>query len=136
MAEETSSVLAGPPIAPYLFAFNLAVSSLIASSPSFLWRLNGTMACLLLCLPPYLNASTGDQQTEYSIGCMLLIQAFTAIYLLWLSDPLRDFRHDRDPISPNEMPFLRRWYLVLCIMNSPRAVGWTCQVCSNACWDA
>lgn len=133
MPEDTSGVLVGPPIALSILAFNLAVSSLLASSPSFLWRLGGTVACLALCLSPYLGAGAEDHQSEYSIGCMLLIQAFTAIYLLWLSDPLRDFRCERDPIPPNDMSFHRRWYWAMCIMSNPRAVGWTCQVCSNAC---
>ena len=131
MSEGTYGVLAGPPVAPCILAFNLAVSSLVASSPSFLWRLCGTLTCLALCLSPYLNSGAGDHQSEYSIGCMLLIQAFTAIYLLWLSYPLRDFRYERDAVAPNEMSFLRRWYWALCIMNNPRAVGWTCQVCTG-----
>ena len=132
MAEGTSGLLTAPPVGPSIFVFNLAVSSLVASSPSLLWRLCGTVACLALCLSPYLDAGAGDHQSEYSIGCVLLIQAFTAIYLLWLSHPLRDFRYERDAIAPSQMPFFRRWYWALCIMNNPRAIGWTCQVWVNA----
>ena len=131
MAEGTSNVPTWSPVAPTILAFNLAVSLLVASSPSILWRLGGTIACLALCLSPFLNAGAGDHQSEYSIGCMLLIQASTAIYLLCLSHPLRDFRYERDTVAPSQMSFLRRWYWALCIMNNPRAVGWTCQVCTG-----
>ena len=116
------------PVAPLLLTYNLAVSSLLVSSPPLLLRLGGTIVCLALCLAPYLDAGIGDSQRNYSTGCTLMIQAFTGIYLLWMSDPVRDFRHEREYTAPDELPFLRRLYWGLCLMSNPRGVGWTCQV--------
>ncbi|KZT69927.1 hypothetical protein DAEQUDRAFT_231740 [Daedalea quercina L-15889] len=128
MAQSTPHDHARFPVLPLLLTYNLALASLLISSPPFLWRLGGTIVCLALCLAPYLDAGVGDNQRNYSTGCTLMIQAFTGIYLLWMSDPVHDFRHEREYTAPDELPFLRRLYWGLSIMNNPRGVGWTCQV--------
>ncbi|KAH9922491.1 membrane bound O-acyl transferase family-domain-containing protein [Fomitopsis serialis] len=87
--------------------------------------------CRMFCaLGRCIYGGSGESlsQSDYPTGCILMIQAFTAVYLLWMTDPARDFRHERDYAAPEELSFLRRVYWALCIMNNPRGVGWTCQV--------
>ncbi|TFY67107.1 hypothetical protein EVJ58_g1852 [Rhodofomes roseus] len=123
MVMNTTDDNATAPVVPLLVASNLVVASLLVSSLPFLWRLGGTVLCCAIWLAAYCGGS-GD----YPTGCVLTIQACTALYLLWMTNPIRDFRHERDYTAPDELPFLRRVHWALCIMNNPRGVGWNYQV--------
>ena len=50
------------------------------------------------------------------------------VSLTWLTDPIHDFRHERDHVAPKELPFVRRVWWALCLLNSPRGIGWSYKV--------
>ncbi|TFY61676.1 hypothetical protein EVJ58_g4371 [Rhodofomes roseus] len=60
-----------------------------------------------------------------------MIQAFSIFLLNWLTNPVHEFRHERDYVAPEELPFLRRMWWTLCVINSPRGVGWSYEVANT-----
>lgn len=115
------------PILPFFMMFQLAHACLIAVSPRRAGRLLGTVALYSLVLLAY-RCTTGDNQHDYYMGNSLMTQALPVILLNWLADPIHDFRHERDPCAPAEIPFPRRVWWALCMLNSPRGVGWSYEV--------
>ncbi|KZT63295.1 hypothetical protein DAEQUDRAFT_641339, partial [Daedalea quercina L-15889] len=115
------------PVLPFFLVCQLAHACLIALSPRVPGRIVGTAALYALIASAY-QRTTGDAQRNYSIGNSIMSQAFTIFVLSWLNDPVHEFRHERDYSSPAELPFLRRVWWALCIINSPRGVGWSNQV--------
>ncbi|THH16553.1 hypothetical protein EW146_g4107 [Bondarzewia mesenterica] len=96
---------------------------LIATKPSELFRFLG------FCLYTYFNVrgmyfTTGDPLQDYSIGSAFGAQIFIAIYLLWLTSPIDEFRHERDTVPPRELPLWRRLYWAFTVCRNVRGVGW------------
>ncbi|PCH37570.1 hypothetical protein WOLCODRAFT_146721 [Wolfiporia cocos MD-104 SS10] len=50
------------------------------------------------------------------------------VHLVWFTDPLTEFRHERDMVHPLALPFYRRVFWAQCLLFDLRGVGWNCQV--------
>ncbi|OCH85651.1 hypothetical protein OBBRIDRAFT_807362 [Obba rivulosa] len=87
-----------------------------------------------------LGATTRDGLQDYSMGSMFMGQLLTATYLIFLADPLRNFRYRNDATEPVVMPFYKRVHWALCINHAPRGIGWNWQVANvpppprGPCW--
>jgi len=120
-------------ILPTLLLQNVFIAALIAFRPPSSVRFIAFIAysyavgLILMC-------TTGNLQRNYSTGCTFMGQFFTAFHLIWLTDPLKDIRHERDTVTPAELPFWRRMYWALCLIHSPRGVGWSYQVSNCLCF--
>ncbi|KAG6835667.1 hypothetical protein H0H93_015926 [Arthromyces matolae] len=75
-----------------------------------------------------LQYTTGDKLQDYSMGSTIGGQFFTALHLLLLVDPIKQYRHVRDTDDPRTRPLLKRVYWTGCIIHSPRGIGWNYQV--------
>ena len=115
------------PILPFFLTFQLAHACLIALSPQHVKRLLGSLALAVLVVLAY-RCTTGDVQHDYYMGNSLMTQALPVILLNWLTNPIHDFRHERDPSAPVALSFPRRVWWALCVLNSPRGVGWSYEV--------
>ena len=115
------------PILPFFLTFQLTHACLIALSPRRPGRLFGTLALVALVVLAY-RCTTGDVQHDCYMGNSLMTQALPVLLLNWLTDPVHDFRHERDPCAPAALSFPRRVWWALCVLNSPRGVGWSYEV--------
>ncbi|PCH37582.1 hypothetical protein WOLCODRAFT_140945 [Wolfiporia cocos MD-104 SS10] len=57
-----------------------------------------------------------------------MYQCLTTFSMLWMVDPLTEYRHERDVVHPLTLSFMRRAYWVQSSMLSCRGVGWNFQV--------
>ncbi|TFK46787.1 hypothetical protein OE88DRAFT_861116 [Heliocybe sulcata] len=80
-----------------------------------------------------LALTTGEPHRDFSTGTALASNIATAIHLLYLSDPVHQFRHEKDTMDPAALPMLKRWYWVLCLLHSPRGIGWSYRVAHTPC---
>ncbi|KZT63106.1 hypothetical protein DAEQUDRAFT_229749 [Daedalea quercina L-15889] len=112
---------------PLLLVIHIGHACLIALSPRRSGRIIGTIALYSLIACAYLT-STGNAQGDNSIGIYIANQAFIIVLLNWLTDPIHDFRHERDYSSPAGLPFLHRVWWAMCVIDSPRGVGWSYKV--------
>ena len=115
------------PALPFYFGVQLANACLIALSPRGLVRVVGNAALLCLIIS-VLGLTTGRADRDYVVGCIFAGQAFNMFLFTWLTDPIHDFRHERDHVAPKELPFARRVWWALCLLNSPRGIGWSYKV--------
>lgn len=115
------------PIFPYFACFQAGVACLLALSPPRPGKLAGCAALTSFVSLAYL-CSTGDAARNYGVGNLMMIQAVTAYLLLWLVNPLYDYRHESDYTHPTKYSFVRRFWWMLSIINNPRGVGWSYEV--------
>ena len=115
------------PTLPLYFSVQLANACLIALSPRALGRVVGNVALLGIIIFS-LRLTTGQVELNYFVGCMFAEQAFSMFLFTWLTDPIHDFRHERDHVAPKELRFVRRVWWALCLLNSPRGIGWSYKV--------
>ena len=109
---------------PFLLAIQLTHAGLLALHLRRPIRL--LFSALLLSLVAFVfGCTTGSVQRDYYIGSLLMTQVFSVILFNWMSDPFHDFHHERDHCAPTSLPFLRRVSWALCVLNSPRGVGWS-----------
>ncbi|THH16561.1 hypothetical protein EW146_g4108 [Bondarzewia mesenterica] len=106
---------------------DVILSLLVATKPPVLVRFLG------YCLHAYISVrgvsyTTGDPLLDYTFGTALGAQIFIGIYLLWLTSPVDEFRHERDVLPPREMSLWRRLYWASTACLSSRGVGWNFQV--------
>ncbi|KAK0463766.1 membrane bound O-acyl transferase family-domain-containing protein, partial [Desarmillaria tabescens] len=80
----------------------------------------------LLCYKG-LQYTTGDKLQNYSMGSTIGGQFFTALHLLLIVEPIRQYRHLTDIDDPRTRPLLKRVYWAGCIIHSPRGIGWNYQ---------
>ena len=112
---------------PLYFSVQLANACLIALSPRALGRVVGNVALLGIIIFG-LRLTTGQVELNYLVGCMFAEQTFSMFLFTWLTDPIHDFRHECDHVAPKELPFVRRVWWALCLLNSPRGIGWSYKV--------
>jgi len=62
------------------------------------------------------------------LGGLFSGQLLTAVHLLWLHNPLSEFRHELDQVAPLSLPLWRRVYWAMCVNHSPRGFGWNYEV--------
>ncbi|PCH37569.1 hypothetical protein WOLCODRAFT_146720 [Wolfiporia cocos MD-104 SS10] len=115
------------PVLPALLVLNCIVATLIALRLRWWTRLAGFAVYTYLLYLAF-RCTAGDVWRDYVLGCHLMDQYFVAIQLLWLTDPMTELRHERDAVHPSTLPFARRFYWSLCVLNNRRGVGWNCQV--------
>ncbi|KAH9915716.1 membrane bound O-acyl transferase family-domain-containing protein [Fomitopsis serialis] len=118
------------PVLPFFLVSQLGHACLIAVSPRWPGRLVGTVALYTFIASAY-KFTTGDAQRDYSIGNTIAIQTFSILLLNWLTNPIHDFRHERDDSAPADLSFFRRVWWALCVINSPRGVGWSYEVANT-----
>jgi hypothetical protein len=111
----------------YLILPDIALCFLIAIYPSKTWRFSA-ISLLFYSNVKALSYTTGDGLQDYAFGSTLLTQLFTAIHLLWLTNPLVEFRHKNDVVPPSEQPWLKRLWWSFCVNHGPRGIGWNYQV--------
>ncbi|CCM06211.1 uncharacterized protein FIBRA_08455 [Fibroporia radiculosa] len=115
------------PMLPYLTLQHAFLAALIVLRPRWPFRL-GAFTAYGFSLMYALRCSTGNSFRDHTLGCILLGHFFTAIHLIWITNPIKEFMHERDRIAPERLPFDRRALWALCIFNNPRGVGWNYQL--------
>ncbi|KAF9456879.1 membrane bound O-acyl transferase family-domain-containing protein [Collybia nuda] len=114
------------PIFQYLILPDIALCCLILIYPSKLWRFSA-VAVFAYFNVKALSYTTGDGLQDYAFGCAVVAQLFTAIHLLCLTNPLRDFRHKHDVIPPSQQTLLKRLWWSFGVNHGPRGIGWNYQ---------
>jgi hypothetical protein len=71
---------------------------------------------------------TGDWFIDYVIGCTIASQATNGFYLVFLANPLDNFRHENDVVSPRKMPCFQRLSWAHRVVNGPIGIGWNYNV--------
>jgi len=115
----------------------LTLQILLSFDPSPPWNLFGAFAIALFCLliinPSVfvsLNIDTGVGYVDYLLGSIVMAYAVQSFYLLLLGRPLKNFKSVENK-NKNEKVHERWWKRILhlvCLMQSPRGVGWNHQV--------
>jgi hypothetical protein len=119
-----------PPLNEFLF---LQLPQLFSALTVAL-RLRTTWRLLVFLLTSYvylngIRFTTGNIDRDYILGIAFAWLIANALHVLLLSEPLDDFRHEKDTVSPREMSFFRRVYWALCLQNAFRGIGWNYKVC-------
>ncbi|KIM90059.1 hypothetical protein PILCRDRAFT_812871 [Piloderma croceum F 1598] len=107
----------------YLALPQLFLSLIIAIRPSAAWRL------LVFLLYIYVNMkaiafTSGDKDRDFLLGVSFGWLIANAMHLLFLSDPMNDFRHVNDVVPPRDLPLAHRAYWAFCLQNAMRGIGW------------
>ena len=110
-----------------LVLLDLLVSALIALRPTAFWRLTALAlhggASLYLIF-----ANEGTTSQDYFFRVNTATKIFIAFHLVYLSDPLVEYRHERDTVPPVKRSFLYRMYWATCVSLNNREIGLNCQV--------
>ncbi|KAF9067471.1 membrane bound O-acyl transferase family-domain-containing protein [Rhodocollybia butyracea] len=76
-----------------------------------------------------MSIHTGEMWSDYSNGSTLGGDLFKTLYMLFLVDPIKDWRHKSDGEKPiSERPWWQRIYWCVCAAMTARGVGWNYQV--------
>ncbi|KAH7870920.1 membrane bound O-acyl transferase family-domain-containing protein [Lentinula edodes] len=114
-------------IGPYLILPDLILAAILALGLKFQFRVLFFALFSYVCISGVL-CTTGDRMQDYSIGSTLGGQFFTAAHLLLFAEPLAHYRHCADKDDPRNKTLWRRMLWSLCIVHSPRGIGWNYQV--------
>lgn len=123
------------PVLPFFLVTNAMLSCLIAVWPRWPMRLATFILYISIGFHVVVFTTTGTILEDYSMGCTIFGQILTATYLLWLTNPLENFRHEQDAVAPASRPILRRVYSALCVLQNHRGVGWNYHVSFQAWVD-
>jgi hypothetical protein len=116
------------PLIRYILLSEVSIVCLLAYLPkAVIWRVVAFIGVAYFTVSAIMSR-TGDAMTDYSVGGSIGARAATNFYLVFLADPLDNFRHERDEMAPREMSFLRRIWWAFCVINGPRGVGWNYSV--------
>lgn len=111
----------------YLLLSELVVVILLSHLPqSTLCRFLGFSLVVQLTYCA-LRSPTGDAFTDYSVGCIVATRAVANGYLVFLANPLDNFRHEKDNSSPRGMSFWEKLWWTMGYVNNARGVGWNYQ---------
>jgi hypothetical protein len=117
------------PTALFLYFSNLSlIVYLLALQPSPLWRLLGFSVVTFILGWLLITVSTWHSVHDYLIGCSIAVDFFTALYLLFLTNALDDFRHEKDVGHPRQWSLPRRMIWTSRLLFNYRGVGWNYQV--------
>ncbi|KZT19948.1 hypothetical protein NEOLEDRAFT_1076747 [Neolentinus lepideus HHB14362 ss-1] len=111
----------------HLFLPTICLAFIVSIKPGPFMRLTTSIIYTAFTLDA-LTLTTGDPRRDFSMGTAMTSNLATAIHLLWMSDPVRDFRHGKVNINLGTLPTSKRWYWMLCVLYSPRGIGWNYQV--------
>ena len=114
----------------YLLWQDAAAAFALALRPSFEWKLAIWIGLSTVLTMAILRFDAGDAWQTYCTGTYLGLLILTAFTLFFLSDPIKEYRHETHDRSLLEMPLLQRTYNALCIIVNGRGVGWNYQVSS------
>lgn len=120
-------------VGPYLILPDLILATILALGLKFQFRVLFFALFSYVCFSGVL-CTTGDRMQDYSIGSTLGGQFFTATHLLLFAEPLAHYRHCADKDDPRNKTLWRRMLWSLCIVHSPRGIGWNYQVCFPNCF--
>ncbi|PCH43447.1 hypothetical protein WOLCODRAFT_75865 [Wolfiporia cocos MD-104 SS10] len=115
------------PFLPTVLLLNLLIASIVALRLKWQIRIAAFVAYMSTLAFIY-SCTTGDMQWDYTAGSTLMQQFLIALSLVWLTDPLLEFRHECDSAHPLTLSFAQRLYWVQCIIYNHRGVGWNYQV--------
>ena len=123
----------GPPQVPLPF---LTLQVLLCLDPSPPWDLFSALSLALLCYliisPSVLQIDTGVGLMNISYGANIALCAVNGFYLLLLAKPLRNFKYigngKASTSMQNDKVWWRKYFDVVCIIYSPRLIGWSHQV--------
>jgi len=100
---------------------------LVAFFPSPVWRFSGVIVASYLCFTA-LFSTTGDGVQDYTLGSAFAMETMTTIGIIWLINPIYDYRHEKDTVPPNEQRWQQRIYWAFSLRRNPRGIGWNYQV--------
>ncbi|TFK66887.1 hypothetical protein BDN72DRAFT_961415 [Pluteus cervinus] len=123
------SVQARPQFSPvYCLLLPQAILTVfIAYRFSLFWRITGFTA--LVALTAFaISSTTGDAAKDLPMGCAVMTTVFNTIHLLFLTNPEKDFKHERssEPIQALSAP--RRLLWGFSVLGTPRNVGWNTEI--------
>jgi hypothetical protein len=111
----------------YMVLPQLFLALVIAVRPSAAWRLLAFLLMVLVNLKA-LTFTSGNGDTDNALGCTFGMTIAMSLHLLFLFDPTKDFRHEKDLVPPSDLPLPRRIYWALCLQQAVRGVGWNYRV--------
>ena len=120
-----------PPQVPLPF---LILQVLLCLDPSPPWDLFSALAFTLICYlfisPSLLSFDTGDGLMNIRHGTTIALCAANGFYLVLLAKPLRNFMYigNGKGRMQNDKVWWRRYFDVVCVIFSPRLIGWSHQV--------
>lgn len=115
------------PFLTYYVLPHLVVTLVVALRPRLFWRLSTLIAVISAQLYA-VRFTTGDSYQNYSTGTAIGTLAFTFAWLLLLSNPMAECRHETHRDSLEKSPLWKRVFYALCILVGTRGVGWNYQV--------
>ncbi|KAI6112837.1 membrane bound O-acyl transferase family-domain-containing protein [Pisolithus sp. B1] len=92
---------------------------------SMSWRLLSCSIVLALCAADVMVACTGSKMADYSFGAILGTGVLQSVRFLLLVRPMEEYRHELDKVPAYQLPFMQRFFWVLNMVYSPRAIGWS-----------
>jgi hypothetical protein len=75
-----------------------------------------------------LASATGDPTLDYAAGTIVATRAGTCFYLVFIANPLDNYRSEKSPTSPRSMSTLKRLWWAFCVFNNARGLGWNYNV--------
>lgn len=118
-----------PPLSTfqYIVLPQLFLALVIAVRPSATWRLLAFLLMAFVNLKA-LSFTSGNPDIDNALGSVFGTIIYTSLYLLFLVDPTKDFRHKKDLVTPSDLPLPRKVYWALCVQNALRGIGWNYRV--------
>lgn len=111
----------------HLYLPNFIPPILVAYRLPLLWRFLAFSIYTAL-FANALNCTTGDLQEDYAAGAVASALFFYAGALVWILDPIKNYRRDGDPVCPEDMNSMKRLLWAIVVFVNPRGIGWNYQV--------
>ena len=107
---------------------NLFLAAVLAANPAKRWR--AVFMVVLTCTTLVgFRTTAGGPRMNYMLGCSLAEFWLMDLHLLFVVNPLQDYRHRSDKIHPTQYPYWYRVYWCFCVKVTVRGVGWNYRVC-------
>ncbi|KIY70094.1 hypothetical protein CYLTODRAFT_348246 [Cylindrobasidium torrendii FP15055 ss-10] len=108
----------------YLGVPNCFLGILLATNASYAWRALYMTGVTYTTYLSY-NSSTRNYQADYIFGCIVMEQWVSSFQMLFLENPIEEWRHRNDKIHPREYPLWYRIYWCFCARSTLRGIGWS-----------
>ena len=106
----------------------LLLAILIATRPRVPIRLAGSAFLVYWYYMMCAHYTTSDPMEDYAGGCGLGGLVFTVVSLLWIVDPMKEWRLKGEDSAPETYPLWKRTYYAVGLLFNQRRIGWTGQV--------
>ncbi|OAX33251.1 hypothetical protein K503DRAFT_775812 [Rhizopogon vinicolor AM-OR11-026] len=117
---------------PHIQLPYLTLQILLCLNPSPPWDLFSALALSLLCYliisSSVIKLDTGIGYVNYMLGSATMTCALDGFYLLLLGKPLTKFKYVGNGNGTVHKIWWKRFFDVICVPQSPRAIGWSHQV--------